>query len=247
MQRVPAPRSGRTNRRKGRRSPARTPSSISSKSRIRRPTRRSRAPWRVLVVQGQADELQRQGLALGSLVSAVVWSAGETARLDINERGGLEVGLRLLGRRVFRAVAIVAHSNADGVRLANDEFVSWADLARRLRRTRVEKLLLIACRAGVQSAAEVLFHGVPTLRRIYACPDLLALSQARPVTVMAPWMLGEDDIPDEIRVVLQGLYLLHHDGLFFEYRREELATADGRGRAALKGLAAVVLKQLKTS
>lgn len=73
-------------------------------------------------------------------------------------------------KRTFDVVVVVAHSNADGIRIASDRFVAWDTFASYLKPFKPRRLLLVACKAGRWDAGEALFGSMARLRRIFACP-----------------------------------------------------------------------------
>ena len=60
----------------------------------------------------------------------------------------------------FRAVLIVGHSNADGIRMATDAWLEWRVLGKWLAPFRPEMVFLAACEAGKSVAVRDLFESL---------------------------------------------------------------------------------------
>lgn len=154
---------------RGRRVPKRTKNG-SSRSRVAK-------PQSLLILHLNAAKLRADGLHLGDVaqysaaISSVALGAevvlGETTTLDELHRTLAELNL---ARKTFDVIVVVAHSNADGVRIACDKFVDWTAFAAYLKLFGPRRLLLVACKAGRSDAGEALFSGLRNLRRIFACP-----------------------------------------------------------------------------
>lgn len=137
----------------------------------------SRAPQSLLILHLDADKLRGDGLHLEKVAqfSGVLSSAAFGAPVvieDTTSTGHLHETLAALvtARRTFDVIVIVAHSNAEGIRIASDRSVPWDVFAAYLRPLQPRRLLLVACKAGRWDAGEALFTSLPRLRRIFACP-----------------------------------------------------------------------------
>jgi hypothetical protein len=101
-------------------------------------------------------------LALGSNVAV----RDATTLADLNS-----VLSELAAQRCeFDVIVVVAHSNAQGIRIARDHFATWEGFAQCVKPFKPRRLLIAACKAGRWMPAQALFHANPRLRRIYACP-----------------------------------------------------------------------------
>lgn len=139
--------------------------------------RRTLKPQSLLILRLNAAKLRSDGLHLGDVahysaaISAVALGSEvvvkETTTLDELHRTLAELDL---AKRKFDVIVVVAHSNAEGVRIASDAFVDWNAFTAYWKRFSPRRLLLVACKAGRWDAGEALFSGIPTLRRIFACP-----------------------------------------------------------------------------
>ncbi len=141
-------------------------------SRPRRGRRTSSAPQSLLILHLDADRLRADGLHLGSV--AQFTGALSTIELgapvvieDATSTGHLHETLARLvtAKRTFDVV--VAHSNAQGIRVASDLITTWDALAGYLKPLQPRRLLLAACRAGRWDAGDALFAPMPKLRRIF--------------------------------------------------------------------------------
>ncbi len=91
----------------------------------------------------------------------------------------------------FRAVLIVGHSNAEGIRIASNESFAWRVLGNWLEPFGPEIIFLAACEAGKSVAVRDLFEPLnETLREIYASPVKLYGPQAASFAVLIAGFCG---------------------------------------------------------
>lgn len=139
--------------------------------------RQARAPQSLLILHLDAGQLRIDGLHLGEVaqfagaLSKVALSATVLIE-DTTSTSHLHETLARLAteKKKFDVVVVVAHSNAQGIRVASDLFVTWDAFARYFKPFQPRRLLLVACKAGRWDAGEALFVTMPMLRRIFACP-----------------------------------------------------------------------------
>jgi hypothetical protein len=162
-------------------------------------TRRSpSAPQSLLILHLDADKLRRDGLHLGDVarfsgaLSTIAFGAPvviehttSTSHLHETLAGFVS------GKRTFDVVVVVAHSNAEGIRIANDGFVAWESFAGYLKPFKPRRLLLVACRAGRWDAGEALFTAMPRLRRIFACPVNASKDLGALMLFAVPYVVAE--------------------------------------------------------
>ncbi len=128
----------------------------------------------LLILRFDTKQLEQDGLLLADethFVSTANQLCGARATL-LNTTDTADL-LRQLGALAqagakFDVVVAVGHSNDRGIQIASDRFSSWMDLSMFLRPFAPRRLVLIACKAGSQPAATLLFRRLPSLRRIYA-------------------------------------------------------------------------------
>lgn len=156
--------------------PARPRPKAAGSARLRVASRRSRRDA-LLVLHLDADKLKRDGLHLGAFarMSGAIGAACLASVASIQDVTTVNSLLRLLvqqaaHRRTYRTVAIVGHSNAHGIQVADACFVPWETLARVLAPLQARTMLLVACGGGRWDAADALFSKNRSLRTIYACP-----------------------------------------------------------------------------
>lgn len=156
-----------------------------TRARSRRPPAKSRRrasrPRRssLLVLHLDAEKLQRDGLHLGdqSKIAAMFSAFAFGADVAVEDGTSHTELLRVLGglvqaQRTFDVVVVIAHSNANGIKLAAepDAFVNWEVFGRYLKPLQPRRLVFVACQVGRWPAANQLFNTLPLLRRIYASP-----------------------------------------------------------------------------
>lgn len=122
----------------------------------------------------------------------------------------------------FRAVLIVGHSNAEGIRIARDEFFAWRVLGNWLKPFGPEIIFLAACEAGKSVAVRDLFEPLDgTLREIYASPVKLYGPQASSIAVLIARLLWTGEIDENESVVARLLNYVTTGGQVYRWRRGE--------------------------
>ncbi|MEQ1735615.1 MAG: hypothetical protein ABL886_04335 [Rhodoglobus sp.] len=212
----------------------------------RAPARARRAPDRILILECDSDKLAAQGLALGQrLAEHPQWNINEPEVTLATLRSADDVDdvFDDLGRKRYRGIVLIAHSNANIACLAPQVRERWTELGKRLRPLRPEKVILFACKGGMTKVGHELFRAVPSLKRIYASPANVSRRQASSLCDAAALMLAQRNVSPDVRQVLQGLHFLVNNGLFFELRREQFSTAKGRRKALVVELGLRLLQQ----
>ncbi len=136
-----------------------------------------RSPQSLLILHLDADRLRNDGLHLGD----VAQFSGEFSRIALGASVTIEettsnhhlcekLATLALEKKRFDVIVVIAHSNAQGIRIASDAFVSWGAFAGYLTPFQPRRLLLVACKAGRWNASNALFAAMPKLQRIFACP-----------------------------------------------------------------------------
>jgi hypothetical protein len=122
----------------------------------------------------------------------------------------------------FRAVLIVGHSNAEGIRIASDEWFEWGVLGKWLAPLRPEMIFLAACEAGKSVAVRNLFEPLKeTLRDVYACPVKLHSVQAASFAVLIARLLWTDEIDENELIASQFINYIGTGGQIYHWRYGE--------------------------
>lgn len=161
-------------------------------------TARTKRPQSLLILHLDAEKLKRDGLHLGEvaeysatlstvLLGAPVVIENTTSTNDLHESLARHVTVK----RTFDVVVVVAHSNAKGICIASDRFVTWAVFAGYLKPFKPRRLLLVACNAGRWDAGESLFNAMPHLRRIFACPVKASKDFGALMLFAVPYVVAE--------------------------------------------------------
>ncbi len=152
---------------------------MSPKTVAPRPKRAKRIskPQSLLILHLDAEKLHADGLHLGDVASfSGVLSQEILGSHVIVEDATTKVHLNqilaklALAEKTFDVVVVVAHSNANVIRVASDLVMGWPAFAGFLKPFKPRRLLLVACKGGRWDAGESLFQSMPLLRRIFACP-----------------------------------------------------------------------------
>lgn len=172
-------------------------------SRVRRRARRSTtvrsSRSSLLIVHLDADKLRADRLHLGDQAAiAALFSAyalgADVEVVDGTSRDDLHrsLGVLVQGKRKFDVVVVIAHSNADGIKIAadRDAFVDWEVFATYLKPFQPRRLVLVACQAGRWLAANLIFNKLPLLRRIYASPVNASRDLGALMLALVPHVVG---------------------------------------------------------
>ena len=154
-----------------------TGTSKSAREAAARGERLEPTPQSLLILHLDADRLRADGLHLGK----VARFAGAVSTLALRSPVVMEdttssdhlhetLARLVTTKRRFDVVVVIAHSNAQGIRIASDLFTTWDAFAGYLKPFHPRRLLLVACKAGRWDAGEALFSRMPQLRRVFACP-----------------------------------------------------------------------------
>lgn len=157
------------------------------------PVARSRRPS-LLILHLDADRLRTDRLHLGEQAAvAAMFSAyglgADVAVVEGTDRADLHRVLSELTQagRTFDVVAVIAHSNSRGIKIAADvdAFVDWRAFAAYLKPLKPRRLVLVACQAGQWPAAKTIFGELSVLRRIYASP----VNASKDLGALMLWLL----------------------------------------------------------
>ena len=148
------------------------------------PKPRRKPAAHLLFIECHTRRLQEQSLAIGTpwhLRLSSLYPDKRIAIAAINTRSELahRLGELVQGETRYRAVVIIAHSNHSGIKLTNEDFCNWTQLATWLEPLAPEHLILVACDAGRLTGVCSLFQSLPSLRTIYASPVPVAAQQAQ--------------------------------------------------------------------
>ncbi len=173
--------------------------SAKTRRRSRRPTSRSKVgPQSLLILHLDVEKLRSDGLHLNDVaqfsgaLSAVAFGAPVVIE-NTTSSGHLHETLAgfVSAKRTFDVIVVVAHSNAEGIRVASDLSVTWDAFAGYLKPLKPRRLLLVACQAGRWNAGEALFAAMPKLQRIFACPVNASKDFGALMLLAVPYVVAE--------------------------------------------------------
>jgi hypothetical protein len=122
----------------------------------------------------------------------------------------------------FRAVLIVGHSNAQGIRIASGAWFGWDVIGKWLAPFRPEMIFLAACEAGKSMAVRDLFEPLKeTLRDVYACPVKLYPIQAASFAVLIARLLWTGEIDENESITAQFVNYIGTGGQIYHWRDGE--------------------------
>jgi hypothetical protein len=122
----------------------------------------------------------------------------------------------------FRAVLIVGHSNAEGIRIASDAGFEWGAVGKWLAPFRPEMIFLAACEAGKSVAVRDLFEPLKeTLHDVYASPVKLYPIQAASFAVLIARLLWTGEIDENESITTQFVNYIGTGGQIYHWRDGE--------------------------
>jgi hypothetical protein len=190
------------------------------------PKPRRKPAAHLLFIECQTSLLKKQSLAIGKGWHARLASlypekkivlAATDARADLANRLGEVVrnGTR------YRAVVVIAHSNHAGIKLTNEDFCDWSQLATWLEPLAPEHLLLVACDAGRLTGVCTLFQSLPSLRTIYASPVPVAPQHAQFLDFLLLQLIAQRGVDESLLRVTQFAAFLATKAVIFQWRRTD--------------------------
>ncbi len=208
------------------------------------PKPRRKPAAHLLFIQCQTSLLQKQSLAIGDGWHArlsnqypdkTIAIAATSSRAELLSRFAelVEGGTR------YRVVLIIAHSNHTGIKLTNEDFVEWTQLATWLEPLSPEHLLLVACDAGRLTGVCTLFKSLPSLRTIYASPVPVTTHHAQFLDVLLSQLIEQRQVDEDALRLTQLAALLAAKAVLFQWKR-----ADCQAHKAFEGHALSIAAQL---
>jgi hypothetical protein len=139
----------------------------------------------------------------------------------------------------YRAILLVAHSNAHGLQLTNEDFADWTTIATWLESFAPQYLVLIACDAGQFTGICTLFRALPALRKVYASPVTINSDQVQHLNLLIEQLITERRVDDSLLRITQALSFLTTKGILFQWTR-----ADCQDHNKLRGVMETIGAQL---
>lgn len=185
----------------------------------------------LLIIECDAAKLEADGLAVADATAFGLhltgWASRRPLRIETVKAGDLAYLVAQLGKvketfGTARAVLLIGHSNATGIRLASDRGVTWAVAARFIEPFRPSHVALLACLAGGREAASALASELPTVREIAASP---ATATTPAVVYLAGWLLMKacrTAIPTDLKITAQAALAFLGRNVVFHWTRREL-------------------------
>jgi len=187
-------------------------------------------PPGLLVVEADADTLNRQGHSkLGDELEDLARSEhGQGVRFFRHRLRTEENVLRARALAVFLrypAVVLIAHGNAEGIRVARDLAMTWHDVADALAPMEPRALFAIACYGGSSGPTSALFDRIPTLQAVVGSPAPITIAQARLPMVEALTWARNIQMPVDLSTLFLGVNAIATNGVVFRRNRAGFETA----------------------
>lgn len=152
----------------------------------------------LLILHLHAAKLRQQGLHFGAIaqLSGLISELTLSSRTEIRDISSLDelrsLPIQLnIQRKGFDVIVVVAHSNASGIRVAENCFLSWSDFGSQLKPLRPKTLLLAACQAGRWDAGKALFDASRSLQRVFASPVNASKEFVSLMLCAVPYVVGK--------------------------------------------------------
>lgn len=202
----------------------------------------------MLVLQLDSDRLEADGLDLTPFASAVskFMPQSKTTIVRATSFSSLLEQLAALHGRSFAVIAVVGHSNENGIVMAQGRVIdTWRAFSQYLHPLNPRQLVLVACRAGRALPSRTLFAELPTLQRVLASPTLANRLQGQLMIGLLP-RLSKRRALDEtlLRSVQAGLGLLSGRQLWEWTRRDYERDKDDPLSPMVDDLVADIAEQL---
>lgn len=181
----------------------------------------------VLILECDAEELDRQGLNIGSAVHEKIlkWLPGLITSYLI--RATSPDSLREEMQRCkeqhefFDFILVVGHSSPRGIRLTPGNSVSWDVFSIWIETFEPKRLFLAACEAGQWLSAKSIFERVSKLKEIYASPVLMSKQQATGLMLLLFYFLAIKYPKNDLIQMIQSITLFRTGGLIYKWKRDE--------------------------
>lgn len=176
---------------------------------------------RVLIIEGDADTLARQGLSRAHQVAEQVRViGGEPDIWKVNRSGDLWAGLLSRAGQRYRAVVVVGHGCTQGVQLCADAGITeWSTLGGVLSAWKPASVGFISCSVGRSMNARILFTKMPSLKEVIASKTVVSAVQASLLPAMVSRLVWPQRFSDDAVAWGQGIYALATGGVLARYER----------------------------
>lgn len=190
-----------------------------------------RRPKSLLIVQCDADKLERDRVEFSSrliAVTAVLAPGAIVRRVRVSSEESLRLGLLGTYQEVgsFDIVAVEAHSNQQGLVLGPGYRMTWEKFAMWLEPLTPRIALLVGCQAGRWLPSEALFTRIETLKEIYGSPVIATEPQFACFNALVPLLLNNARLSKNEHRAIQAAQFLANGGIIFRQLRKEFERKD---------------------
>lgn len=207
------------------------------RSTVRRPRRRAKEQWSVgrnrprlpqsvLILECDAERLERDGISMARDVHFMVERLLPAARRDLVQVTTEQKLLADFADRATRGnkydvVLIVGHSSLEGLALARDRRPRWPAVATWLEPFSPRTIVLAGCEGGRWLPSKALFDGVGSLKEIYGTPVLSSQPQLRALELLVVFLLAGGKVSAAWLPLAQAAAFALTDGVIFRQTRAE--------------------------
>lgn len=190
------------------------------------PKPRRKPAAHLLFIECQTSRLQQQSLAISMAWHArlsCLYPDKKIAIAAINTRSDLanRLGELVQGETRYRAVVVVAHSNQTGIKLTNEDFCNWTQLATWLEPLAPEHLLFVACDAGRLAGVCTLFQSLSSLKKIYASPVPVTPQHAQFLDLLLSQLITQRQVDESMLRFTQITAFVTTRAVIFQWKRSD--------------------------
>ena len=142
----------------------------------------------------------------------------------------------------FQVIAVVGHSNKNGIRLAKDRFEKWAVFAKWIEVFQPSCCVFIACEAGRWLPCRAMFEGIKSLKEVYGAPSRLKKTQVATPILLILYLLSGGRVTPKIWTWVQPLVFVLTQALLFRQTRQNFLRAGSEEGIIWTGLEELIKK-----
>lgn len=197
---------------------------------LKRPTKRRR-PKSLLIIQCDAEKLERAGIEFSSRLMAVVSAFAPHAivrRVRVSSQESLQIGLLGAKEEVgsFDIVVVETHSNQQGLVLGPGYRMTWEKFAMWLEPLNPQIAFLVGCQAGRWLPSEALFTRIEPLKEIHGSPVIATERQFACFNALVPLLLNNARLSTNEHRIMQAVQFFANGGIIFRQLRKDFERND---------------------
>ncbi len=198
------------------------------RSAARDPRGSRKQPQSVLILECNAERLERDSISMARDVHSMVQGFLPATPCDLVQVTTEQQLLADFGDRSgnrYDIVLVVGHSSVDELVLARDRRLRWAGVAKWLEGFSPRVVVLAGCEGGRWLPSKALFDGLKSLTEIYGTPVLSTQPELRALGLLVLFLLAGGKVSAEWLPWAQVAAFALTDGLIFRQTRAEFRSS----------------------